>query len=273
LNNQSTSLYDQQTTQFESAGKGPAIVLLHGFCESSGIFSRLITDLSPAAYVLAPNLPGHGGTPWQGGLRSLSYAADWLRDFLDEQNIVQCILVGHSLGGYIAAAFAERYPERLRGLAMLHSTALPDTEERQTNRNKALDFIAKNGVQPFLKAFVESLFFDPRPDPINMGWKSKLFQITSQTDPEAIVAFIRLMRDRPDRVAALRALKVPVMYIIGENDTLVPPLRIQDELSRVELALLHRIPEAGHMGMYEAPKKVRAAIESLIELSGSDLKS
>ena len=250
-------------TKYESAGEGPTVVLLHGFCESSQIFSRLISELSPAAEVLAPNLPGHGGTPWQGGLRSLNDAADWLRDFLDEQKTVQCILVGHSLGGYIAAAFAERYPERLSGLAMLHSTALADSEERKTNRNKALEFIARNGTEPFLKAFVESLFYDSA---ANTAWKEELHQITEQADPEAIVAFIRLMRDRPDRVASLKALTVPVMYIMGEHDTLVPPTRSMDELSRVELALLHRISEAGHMGMYEAPEKVLGAVESLIDV-------
>lgn len=242
-------------------------MLLHGFCESSAIFSRLASALNPIAEVLTPNLPGHGGRAWQDGLRSLNHAADWLRDFLDEQKIVQCILVGHSLGGYIAAAFAERYPERLSGLAMLHSTALADTEERKINRNKALEFIARNGTAPFLKAFVESLFYDPAAD---ANWKTELHNITAQADPEAIVAFIRIMRDRPDRVAALKALKVPVMYIMGEHDSLVPPARSVDELSRVELALLHRIPEAGHMGMYEAPEKVLGAIESLVELVVGD---
>lgn len=243
------------------------MVLLHGFCESADIFSRLITELRPAAKVLAPNLPGHAGNPWGAGLRSMGHAADWLRDFLDEQKVVQCILVGHSLGGYIAAAFAERYPKRLNGLAMLHSTALSDSEERQQNRNKALEFIARNGTEPFLKAFVESLFYDPVPNPTNLAWKVELHRITSQTDPEAVTDFIRIMRDRDDRVAALKALKVPVMYIMGEHDSLVPPVRSVDELSRVELALLHRISEAGHMGMYEAPEKVLAAIESLIEIA------
>jgi pimeloyl-ACP methyl ester carboxylesterase len=262
-NNNPVFLFHPETIVYESAGDGPPLVLLHGFCESSRIFHRLKAELCPHSRVLLPNLPGHGGTPREPGLRSLSDAADWLRDWLDLMEVETCLLVGHSLGGYIAAAFADRYPDRLKGIGMLHSTALGDSPDRQENRDKALAFISEYGTEAYLRAFVASLFFDPQP-----AWTAELHEITAGTDPASIISFIKAMRDRPDRVAALRALQVPVMYIMGELDSLVPPARIRDELARVELALLYRIPDAGHMGMYETPDKVLAAINSLVELAG-----
>ncbi|MBK9453689.1 MAG: alpha/beta hydrolase [Bacteroidetes bacterium] len=241
-------------------GQGPVVLLLHGFCESHLIFDSLLPQLTSDYRVVAPDLPGHGGTPWDKGIRTMDDFACWLRDLLDALEVEQCVLIGHSMGGYVAAAFAELFPERLRGLGMLHSTALGDAEERKENRTKSMAFVEQNGKELFLRAFVASLFHDPEP-----RWLMELTDITAPTDTDAIVACLRMMRDRPDRSAIVGALAVPVMYITGGLDGLVSPERSRQELAQLPLALLHRIPEASHMGMYEAPERVIAAVLSLVE--------
>lgn len=235
------------------------LVLLHGFCESPQIFRGLVDALPLGQKVICPLLPGHGGSAWNSQVHNLDDLAVWLRETLAAAGVEDCVLIGHSLGGYIAAAFAARFPQHLRGLGLLHATALPDTPQRQASRNKALAFLEQYGTAPFLKAFVQSLFHAPQ-----AAWTEELGAITAQTDPAAIHALVRIMRDRPDRTAALAALEVPVMYIIGDHDQLVDPGRSKLEMDKVALALLHRIPEASHMGMYETPGEVRAAVENLL---------
>jgi 3-oxoadipate enol-lactonase len=225
-------------------GDGSVLVLLHGFCESHRIFEDLLPALAAGHRIVCPNMPGHGGLAWNNAWRSLDDAACWLRDILDSLEIARCVLVGHSLGGYIAAAFAAAFPERLSGLGMLHSTALDDPMERRETRTKAIQFVKDHGKAPFLKAFVAGLFHAPEPK-----WLETI------------------MRDRPDNSRAVGHLQVPVMYIIGAHDGLLSPERSLQELADLQIALLHRIPEASHMGMYEAPEKVIAAILSLVEAS------
>lgn len=237
----------------------PVLVLLHGFCESHLIFEGLLPALAADGRVICPDMPGHGGLPWGKGWRTLDDAACWLRDLLDALGIARCVLVGHSLGGYVAAAFAELFPERLSGLGLLHATALPDAPERRAMRDKAIAFVLENGKEPFLRAYVHGLFHTPMPE-----WLAAVQAIAAPTDVEAILALTRIMRDRPDRSPAVKRLRVPVMYITGDHDTLVSPERSRTELQDLQIALLHRIPEASHMGMYEAPDKVVAAIKSLV---------
>jgi 3-oxoadipate enol-lactonase len=252
-----------QNNAYSESGDGPVLLLLHGFCETHAIFDGLVSALAARCRVIMPDLPGHGGTAWDKGIRSLDDVACWLRDFLDAMEVERCVLVGHSLGGYIAAAFADLFPERLLGFGMLHSTALDDPAERREGRTKSIAFVERNGKEPFLKAFVESLFHSPEPQ-----WLETMTKISAGTDEAAIVVFLRIMRDRPDRSGVIGRLKVPVMYIIGAHDALVSPERSRQELQQLPLALLHRLASASHMGMYEAPEKVVGAILSLMEVSG-----
>jgi pimeloyl-ACP methyl ester carboxylesterase len=246
---------------FLDEGQGTPLLLLHGFCESNAIFSGLVPELRKSCRVIAPNMPGHAGLAWDAHIRSLDELAFWLRDLLEVLELDKIVLVGHSLGGYVATAFARHFPERLLGLGLMHSTALADADERKENRTKAMEFIATHGHEAFLQVFVKSLFHDPE-----IGWLQSLNEITRQTDPEAIMSLTRIMRDRPDQHQVVKELQVPLMYITGEKDGLVKMERSREELQDLPFAVLKRIPEASHMGMYEAPEKVIDAVLSLVDM-------
>ena len=243
------------------------VLLLHGFCESPAIFDGLIPTLAQHFRVVCPVMPGHAGLAWDDTLASISDLADWLKRFLDALEVETCYLVGHSLGGYIAAAMAERHPGRLTGVCMLHSTALEDAAIRQENRNKALAFIQRFGTKPFLKAFVDSLFYEA-PEVESSGqvrqWKAELTEITSRVDPEAIEALTMAMRDRPSRLREVQASGVPFTYVIGEHDSLVTAERSAMEFQGWEDVKVIHLPGVGHMGMYEAR-------EELIQLLGQGI--
>lgn len=249
-----------QAQRWVEAGTGSPLVLLHGFCESHALFDGLVPALAPHCRVICPDMPGHGGRPWGRGWRSLDDAAYWLRDLLDALQIDRCILGGHSMGGYIASAFADLFPDRLDGIALLHSTSLADPPDRHEKRTKTIEFVEAHGKEAFLRLFVPSLFHSPE-----ATWLETLQAMTANVKEEAVVALTRIMRDRPDRSHALRALQVPVMYVVGAHDALVSPERSRIEMQGVALALLHRIEHASHMAMYEAPDRVIAALLSLVD--------
>lgn len=234
-------------------------MLLHGFCESPAIFDGLLPLLTPHFRILRPVLPGHASLPWDSSLKSISDLADWVAHFLDHINLKSCYLLGHSLGGYIAAAMATQHPGRIDSLLMLHATALEDQKERQQNRNKALSLIERFGVKPFLKAFVESLFHQPKPE-----WKTELATITSAVAPEAVKALILAMRDRPSSLKGLRESGIPTTYLIGEKDSFVSPSRSKLEFAGWPEVKIVEMANVGHMGMYEAPEKVIDAIRDWI---------
>ncbi|MEM6268132.1 MAG: alpha/beta fold hydrolase [Bacteroidota bacterium] len=233
---------------------------MHGFCESPRVFSRLITELRPDFPIFTPTLPGHAGTSWHVHWNSLADAADWLRDQCMQAGWDRCVLIGHSLGGYIAAAFAQRHPDRLLGLGLLHSTARSDSLPRQKYRNKALRLITAQGTEAFRQAFLRTLFYQPDP-----AWTEQLRAITAETAPEAISALIPLMRDRLDHVAALAALPVPISYIVGKHDKLVSAAQTSEERMDLPQVEWHCLANAGHMGMYEAPQEVATAIRKLLQ--------
>ena len=235
------------------------VLLLHGFCESPAIFDGLIPALAERYRVVCPVLPGHAGLAWDDTLASISDLADWLKRFLDFVGVETCYLVGHSLGGYIAAAMAERHPGRLTGVCMLHSTGLEDAPGRQENRNKSLAFIGRFGTQPFLKAFVDSLFYESaaaRASGQLSGWKAELAGITSGVDPAAVTALTMAMRDRPSRLREIRASGVPFTYVVGEHDSLVTAERSAMEFQGWEDVKVILLPGVGHMGMYEAREEL-----------------
>lgn len=236
-------------------GQGPAIVFLHGFCESPAIFDGLLPYCPAGTRIIRPVLPGHQSTPWTPSISSIDAAADWLRDLLDHLHIRNCTLVGHSLGGYIAAAMAARHPQYLDRIVMLHATAQADLPERQAQRTRAITFIERHGPAPFLKAFVQALFNEPK-----AAWTAELTEITNTTLVEAIQGYSAAMRDRPDRLAALQASGIPTLYLVGEEDGLVRPERNQIEFAEWEAVEVLRLAGVGHMGMYEATEEVAEAI-------------
>ena len=134
----------------------PVLVLLHGFGEDSRIWDQQQL-LATECHLLTPDLPGTRGTApppaW-----TMDALADFVKAQLDREGIEKIVLVGHSMGGYVALAFAERWPERLLGLGLFHSTAFADTEQKKETRRKGIAFIKANGATAFLRTSLPGLY-------------------------------------------------------------------------------------------------------------------
>lgn len=253
---------DSIKVRYFEAGSGQPIVFLHGFCETSEIFELLVPDLSKSYRVVCIDLPGHGGSGLIPGMHHLEEVGRWLNKAFKALDIKKPVLIGHSLGGYIGLAFAEMFPRKLKGLCLFHSIAGRDSDTRRESRNKTIRFVEKHGPYPFIRSFVPSLFATMQTEAIE-----RMYEIASQTQKDAILAYSQAMRDRKDRVPVIQSMECPVLYIIGGHDDFISKNQSRQEMLKAHRGTSCFLESAGHAGFYEAPEKVSKALRGFMEES------
>lgn len=233
-------------------GHGKVVVMIHGFCESLNLWASFEEELSKVYRVICVDLPGFGSSRYLGGQISIDWFAEQVHGLLEELKIEQYSVVGHSLGGYVSLALAEKYSSSIDTLTLFHSTAYPDTEEKKINRDKAAGFIERNGVDTFMDSFVDPLFAEPNREKCKTAIND-LSADGKRSDQGAVIQTISAMKNRSDRTDVLKHFGKPILLIIGENDVAVP---LEDSLNQSEMGGKTEslvLKNCGHMGMIEKP--------------------
>jgi pimeloyl-ACP methyl ester carboxylesterase len=235
-------------------GKGSPVVLIHGFAEDGEVWKYQTDFLKDHYQLIIPDLPGSGQSAFNDQLSTMDDYAEVIKAILDNEKITNCILIGHSLGGYITLAFEEKYPQLLKAFGLFHSTAFADTEEKKQTRLKAIDFINANGVYNFIKSTTNNLFANlfkkDHPEQIEA-----LIEQGRNFSSGALIQYYRAMIARPDRVHVLKNSTKPVLFIIGEQDNIIP---FQSSLQQCHLPAqshINILANSGHMGMWEETTK------------------
>lgn len=248
---------------YTDTGEGEVVVLIHGFCESRTLWKSFEEELSAKYRVICPDLPGFGESRLTVETLSMQYFAKEVERLLEDLNIDKCTIVGHSLGGYVALAFADKAPQRLNGIGLFHSTVYADTEEKKVNRNKTISFIEDNGVDVFALAFVPPLF--------NLDSRNKyseeiaaITKVAKNTDPLAVIETTKAMRDRVDRSEMMSQLNIPVLYIIGKEDNAVPLEISMQQCYLPNDSVVRILEDCGHMGMVEKKQETIKAIDNFV---------
>jgi pimeloyl-ACP methyl ester carboxylesterase len=236
---------------YRSFGEGPVLLLLHGFGEDGSVWSDQF-EAFPGYRLLVPDLPGSGGSEKTDDM-SMEGMAATVNNLLDHLGIHTCILIGHSMGGYISLAFGEKYGEKLSGFGLFHSTAYPDSEEKKAIRKKGMEFIEKNGGYEFLKTATPSLYSAVTKEQ-NPGIVEQQIEGSRNFSGSSLVTYYKSMMDRPDRTDMLTKTKLPVLFILGKWDTAVPVMEGLKLCTLPELSYIHVLQNSGHMGMREEPK-------------------
>jgi pimeloyl-ACP methyl ester carboxylesterase len=236
--------------EYNDTGHGFPLLLIHGFCESRTLWKYCEKDLSAYFRVIVPDLPGFGESRLEEPEVSMEYFAEQIKELLDALKIEKCIMIGHSLGGYVTLAFAEKYESYLSGMGLFHSTAFADTEEKKENRNRTLDFIQKYGVPLFAQSFVPPLF--------SLGSKGRLkaeiddlIHTAAASSEQGVIETTKAMRDRKDRTPVLKSVSVPVLFVSGKRDSTVPIEKTLEQCYLPKHSIVHFLEEVGHMGMIE----------------------
>lgn len=249
-------------------GSGKPVVLLHGFGEDGNVWKNQIEFLKEKFQLIIPDLPGSGKSEMIDDM-SMEGMAEVIKKILDTEDpsirrsLEKVSMIGHSMGGYITLAFAEKYPGYLNAFGLFHSTAYADSGEKKTTRRKGIKFIEQHGAFEFLKTITPNLFSqfskDEMPEMID-----EFIAGLGNFSSASLVSYYEAMMQRPDRTEVLKKTRVPVLFIMGKYDNAVP---LKDALKQCHLpqkSFIHLLEKIGHMGMIEEPDKSNRALENFL---------
>lgn len=247
---------------YMAGGEGNAVVLLHGFGVDSSAWLEQINYLQKSYRVIAPDLPGIGISELTSDV-SMEGVSAIVKEILEAEEIEQAAVIGHSLGGYIALAFAEKYPELLSGLGLFHSTAAADNDEKKAGRQKGIEFTDKHGARPFLETTAPKMFAAITKTDNKELYERFMSQLPDMTK-EAVIRYYEAMMQRPDRIEILRKVKVPVLFIYGKQDEVIPLDKTIEQASIPSISSVNILKKSGHLGMIEEPEEANKAIEDFL---------
>ena len=260
---------------YETAGEGPVLLLIHGMAGDFHNWDEVVGPLAEHHLVIAPDLPGHGGSGPGGGDYSLGAMAAALRDLLAALGHERATLVGHSLGGGIAMQFAYQFPEMTERLVLVSSGGL-GPEVSAVLRAAALPgadrFIATTAgpagaVGTVLGRGLSLVGLRPNADVAEVGRG-----YASLADPERRTAFLATLRSvvgtRGQRVNAgdrlYLAEGVPVLLVWGDRDPIIPVSHARAAHELIVGSQLEIFEDVGHMPQIEAPAKFVAVLERFV---------
>lgn len=249
-------LYKNTKISYSDTGKGNAVVLLHGFLENQTMWQDLVPELRQKNRIITLDLLGHGNTECLGYVHSMEDNAEAIQAVLSKLRIRKATFVGHSMGGYVALAFAELYPDSMRALILLNSTSNADSEERKANRDRAIKAVKKD-YTTFIRLSIANLFSpDNRERLIDEIEKVKLEAL--KTPLQGVVASLEGMKIRKDREVLLHLTPYPKMLILGKND---PVLIYENALEQIEetAVKLVTLPD-GHMSHIENREQLKTVL-------------
>ena len=242
----------------------PVVVFLHGYLESPAIWTEFIGEHFADCHVLTPALPGYDGQDVPNEDYSLEAAADAVRAALERAGAGHAVLVGHSMGGYVALAFAEKYPGLVAGLGLFHSSALPDTDQDRERRGRNRAFIEEHGVAAFAEEFLQPQFAAEHRE--SMAHHLAQFKTLAAAVPQAVaLAGLEAMGQRPDRRPVLEKATYPVLFIAGKEDKAVLPEKTHEESLLPDHSTVLWLANVGHLGFVERPADTRRAVRQLVQ--------
>lgn len=246
---------------YEVHGMGEPVLFIHGFPLSGVLWKPLIEPMKDDYKLIIPDLRGFGQSGPGGESSMARYAADLaeLLDAIGEQRPV--VVVGLSMGGYVAFEFYRRYPERVRALVLADTRAEADTPEGVQDRQKRAERVLAEGAAPMAADMVEKLFASEAPETLKREWQS----IIAGTSPESIAAALHAMAARPDSIPTLQTINRPTLILVGEEDTITPLAMAETMQAGIAAARLEIIPGAGHMPPVEQPQRFTAHLLQFLD--------
>ena len=245
--------FKNKKISYRTNGIGKCLVLLHGFLESQEIWDAFAQELSKEFKVVTIDLPGHGNSEQTGEVHTMQLMSDAVKALLDHLQVKECVMIGHSMGGYVTLEFASRFPEYLKGIGLFHSPAFADSPEARQNRERTIELI-KQDRQGFIRNFIPDLFAvanrSKYANEINL-----LRERASLISNASIIAALACMKDRKDHLHTLSAMDVPVLFILGKDDSRIPLEKAIEMVTIPNNSEVLILGNVGHMGYIEAEKE------------------
>ena len=242
---------------YERRGRGAPLALIHGFPLDHSIWDEVGPLLENDFDLILPDLRGFGGSDSTAETYTMTDLADDLASLLDHLGIESTLLAGHSMGGYVALAFAQGHASRVRVLALVASQAAADSEERKTGRYAQARQIAEDGIGGAVAAMTEKLTADE-------GLRKFIHALMRKQKPAVYIGALKAIAERADTLSVLTAASFPVALVHGDADALIPIAKAQEIQSAVPRARLFTLGGVGHVPMLENPQAVADALMNFL---------
>jgi 3-oxoadipate enol-lactonase len=237
-------------------GKGTPLVLLHGFPLDHHLWDDVSSLLEDTFDLILPDLRGFGeSTTLDAPYTMDDYASD-IAGLLDQLGIQRAAVAGHSMGGYVALAFAKLYPERVSGLALISSQVLADPPDRKEGRYKSAADVAEKGIGGVVEAMTSKFTSDPRLQAVARA-------LMERQQPDAYIGALKAMAERRDSTSLLSTFKFPVVIVHGEADALIPVARAREVKAAIPDSHFVELKDTGHVPMLESVQETAEALQRL----------
>lgn len=252
--------YKNTKVAYSLVGKGTTVVLLHGFLENSSMWNTIAKKLAKRNRIICIDLLGHGKSECIGYIHSMELMAEAVKAVLKHLRIRRSIFIGHSMGGYVALAFAEKFSKNVKGFCLMNSTTFEDDDERKKLRIKANKMI-QNNFESMVRVSFTNLFSEHS----KIQFKEEMQQALQEalkTKLQGYIACQEGMRIRCNRVDILKNSNYKKLFVIGKKDPVLNYQKLLQEAEKTnsESVLL----EEGHMSHIENKEELINAIKYFI---------
>lgn len=242
---------------YTDEGEGSCLLFVHGFPLCRGAWSKQVEAFKSSYRVIAPDLRGLGETVSTEGPVPMSRFAEDLHALAQHLETGPVILVGHSMGGYVALAFAKAYPKAVRGLVLVGTKAGADAPEVAEARRALAEQVRVEGSSVVINAMAPKMLSDGN---LDKGMAAAVRSLMTPSRPEGVSGALLGMAERPDARPWLGKMRMPVLVIAGLDDTIIPPSESQAMAKAIHGAQLRLIPQAGHLVAFEQAEAFNTAL-------------
>ena len=255
---------DPGTLAYTSRGAGkPALLLVHGYPLDRSMWEPQLSGLENVAHVIAPDLRGFGESPAAGEMVTMDEHAWDLARVLGAVSETQAVVCGLSMGGYVAMAFAARYPSAVRGLILANTRSGADSDAAREARRGAIEKARTEGVGAIADGMLPKMLTDAtraaRPD-----LAAKVRAMMARQPVGGVAAALRGMMERPDRTSWLPSIAVPTLVITSDADVLIPQTESAAMAQAIPRSKLVVIPGAAHLSNLENADAFNKAVRDFL---------
>ncbi len=248
---------------YDVRGKGEPVILLHGYLESHKVWGEFGHMLAKKYKIICPDLPGHGTSDTIASVHTIELLAETIESILIEESVNRCFLIGHSLGGYVALALAEKYPAKIKGLVLLHSHPFADSVQKKFDRDREASLIRHGRKNLLINLRIpESFAYDN-----HETYKSEIgrcISIAYRTSSEGMLATIKGLKIRPDRSTLLKNHKIPSLLILGKKDVIIDASVFSNKLDEFQDCHIEFLENSGHIGFIEEVENCLNLVEDFV---------
>ena len=247
---------------YTDEGQGLPLFFVHGFPFHRGIWQKQVDALRASYRVIAPDLRGFGETEGRPGPVTMSQFAGDLKALLKRLAPGPVVMVGHSMGGYVALAFALQFPEMLRGLVLVATRSGKDSPEGAEARRELAGKVKVQGSRVVVDAMAGKMLAPGNRDPRMV---EEMRSVMSSAKPQGVIGALLGMAERPDVTPMLKKIPVPTLVVTGAQDALIPPSESEAMAQAIRGTQLSLIPDAGHLVAFEQPEAFHGLLRKWLE--------